>query len=57
MRVQRVGLRAYALAVYPPSDSRYLAVAVPGGIAVCGTRVGGDPVVSPLRRGLALSPH
>ena len=46
---------AYALAVYPPSDSRYLAVTVPGGVAFCGTRVGGDPVVYPLRRGLALS--
>ena len=47
---------AYALAVYPPSDSRSLTVAVRGGIAVCGTRVGGDPVVYPLRRTLALSP-
>ena len=47
---------AFALAVYPPSDSHYLAVSILGGIAVCGTRVGGDPVVYPLRRGLALSP-
>jgi hypothetical protein len=44
---------AYALAIYPPADSRYLAVGVRGGIALCGTRVGGDPVVYPLRRGLA----
>ena len=51
----RHSFTAYALAVYPPSDSRYLAVAVPGGLAFCGTRVGGDPVVYPLRRGLALS--
>ena len=46
---------AFAIAVYPPSDSRYLTVPVRGGVAVCGTRVGGDPVVYPLRRGLALS--
>lgn len=47
---------AFTLAVYPPSDSRYLPVPIHGGIAVCGTRVGGDPVVYPLRRRLALSP-
>jgi hypothetical protein len=47
---------AFALAVYPPSDSRYLTVSIHGGVAVCGTHVGGDPVVYPLRRGLALSP-
>ena len=47
---------AYALAVYPPADARYLVVGVRSGIALCGTRVGGDPVVYPLRRTLALSP-
>ena len=51
----RHSFTAFALAVYPPSDARYLAVPVRGGIAVCGTRVGGDPVVYPLRRGIALS--